>query len=91
MINVTVTLFAYLVATGVVVFCCDELHFQGSRTKKNVYLTGEGNCFSLYLEYCLFDSCISEISGQVNYNEKNCKRNVSQFALLGKAHIYIYV
>jgi hypothetical protein len=89
MINVTFTLFAYLMTSGVV-FCCDELHFQGTRTK-NVYLTGEGNWFSIYLEYCLFDSSISEISGQVNYNEKNCKHKVFQITVSGKAHIYVYV
>jgi len=26
--------------------------------------------FSIYLDYFLFDSCISEINDQVNYNEK---------------------
>jgi hypothetical protein len=41
MINVTFMLLAYLMASGVVGFCCDELHFQESRTKKNLF-AGEG-------------------------------------------------
>jgi hypothetical protein len=41
MINVTFTLLAYLMASGVVVFCCDELNYQESRTKKYLF-AGKG-------------------------------------------------
>lgn len=63
--------------------------FPGKPNKKYLF-AGEGIWFSIYLEYCLFDSCISEINGQVNCNEKNCKYKVSQITVLGKAHI-IYI
>lgn len=66
-----------------------ELHFQESRTKKYLF-AGEGIWFSIYLAYCLFDCYISDINGQVNYNEKT-KYKVSQITMLGKAYIYIYV
>jgi hypothetical protein len=90
MINVTFTLFAYLMASGVVVFCCEELHLQGSRTKKCLFDRRRELIFYL-LRILPVGLLFIETNGQVNCNEKkNCKHKVSQITVLGKAHVYIY-